>query len=93
MSTNASHLTVVTPNFVPKIPQVTKYIVINAGLTYVRDHQVITLQQVCQLFKDCYWPQQEDQNLRCHVTPYNPKVRAALKNKQPLPVNIPVHVI
>lgn len=93
MSTNAAHLTVVTPNFVPSVPQVTKYIVINAGLTIVADGQILSLRDVARLFHFCYAPQEENLDLRAHITPYNKKIHAAIKNRKPLPANIPVYII
>jgi hypothetical protein len=49
-----SHLTVVTPSFKSAVKQPTHFLVVNAGLTYVNDGQIITLKYAAQLMRDCY---------------------------------------
>jgi len=49
-----SQLTVVTPAYKSKFKQPTHFLVVDAGLSYVRDGQVITLKHAAQLIRDCY---------------------------------------
>lgn len=49
-----SHLTLVTPSYKPTFKQPTHFIVVDAGLSYAREGQVITLKYAAQLIRDCY---------------------------------------
>ncbi len=52
MSKQASHLTVVRPSF-NSVQQATHYVVLDAGLTFVADGDVLTHQEYLRLHAEC----------------------------------------
>lgn len=94
---SAAHLTVVTPNFVPKAKQVTKFIVVDPGVTYVKECQVLSLQEVVKLsrfFYSFHTPEMaSNENYKVKFIPYNTKLHALLKKGQQLPSNVQTYIL
>jgi hypothetical protein len=49
-----SKLVVVTPSYKPTFKQPTHFVIVDAGISYARCGQIVTLKHAAQLIRDCY---------------------------------------
>lgn len=68
-----SHLTVVTPSYKPAAKQPAHFLVVDAGLSYVLDGDLLTPKQAAQLIRDCYSVAAE---YNPQLIPYDPLLHA-----------------
>jgi len=78
----APYLTLVTSNYTPTRKQVTKFIVVDGGLTYVKFGQVLTIKQAKQLQTDS---QNVAEEFKAKIIPYNSAVHKLLLKAQSFP--------
>jgi hypothetical protein len=73
-----SHLTVVTAAFKSTAKQPAHFLVVDAGLSYVLEGDLLTPKQAAQLIRDCYHVAAE---YNSQLVAYNPQSHAKLRLK------------
>jgi len=73
-----SNLVVVTPSHKPSFKQPTHFLVVDAGLSYVLEGDLLTPKRAAQLIRDCYHVAAE---YNPQLIAYNPKSHAKLRRK------------
>jgi hypothetical protein len=74
-----SHLTVVNAAYQSTVKQPTHFLVVDAGLTYVNDGDILTLKYAAQLMRDCHHVAAEYNPV---LVPYTPPAKTKRQLKK-----------